>query len=45
MATSYIIDYIRIYFHIFLKLRNIVFKFFQNEGITRAREPKTLSVI
>jgi hypothetical protein len=43
MPTGYIIDYIRIYFHIFLKLRNIIFIFKKNGGITGARESKTLS--
>jgi hypothetical protein len=28
MPTGYIIDYIQIFFQIFLKLRNIVFNFF-----------------
>jgi hypothetical protein len=32
MPTGYIIDYIRICFHIFLKLRNIVFNYFRMEG-------------
>jgi hypothetical protein len=29
MPTGYIIDYIWIYFHIFLKLRNLVFIFLE----------------
>jgi hypothetical protein len=32
MPTSYIIDYIRINFHIFLELRKIVFNYFRMEG-------------
>jgi hypothetical protein len=32
MPTGYIIDYIRICFHIFLKLRNIGFNYFRMEG-------------
>jgi hypothetical protein len=32
MPTGYIIDYIRIYFYIFLKLKNIVFNYFRMEG-------------
>jgi hypothetical protein len=40
MPKSCIIDYIQIYFHIFLKLRNIVFNFFRMEGSLELRSKK-----
>jgi hypothetical protein len=42
MLVGYPLDYVQIFFHIFLKLINIMFGFFKNNEITGAREPKTL---
>jgi hypothetical protein len=44
MLVSYFINYVWIYFHIFLKLVNMTFDFLENNEITDAREPKTLSM-
>jgi hypothetical protein len=40
MPTDYIIDYIWIYFHFFLKLSNIVFNIFKIEGSLELKSKK-----